>query len=156
MENYYSRKIIREVEEPNESVKLEEFHDEYGKSFCKESVFNKKENCNDEVMYDFSFDGNYQTILSFFNTFAYYLGYTGNIDDDLKIIPSFTAFEDYEIDNYLLRYRDKNNTLISIRSDMELLKLKIYMSEGAIDSNMDYYDNNVVEAFASFKIHRGL
>jgi len=156
VEKNYSRTIINEVEYPNRFGKLERFIDEYGKIFYKESLFDTKNNRNLAVTYEFSFDGNYATIFSFFNTFAYYLGYTGNIDDDLKTYSSFSDFEDYEIDDYLLRYRDKNNTFISISSDIEQSKLKIGMSEGAITSNMDYYDDNIVEAFASFKVHRGL
>ena len=105
-------------------------------------------------MYVFPYDGEEQSIFSFINTFAYYLGYTGNIDDDLEHISSFTAFEDYELDNYLLRYRDKNNTSMVIRSDVEVLKLKISMAHGVIDSNAEYYDDIILEASSSLERRR--
>lgn len=148
-EKNYSRVVINEVEHPHRYGKLERFIDEYGKVFYKESLFDDKK-CL-AVRYEFSFDGNYNTVFSFMNTFACYLGYTGNIDEDLKIYTGFSAFEDYEVDDYLLRYRDKNNTFISIRSDIEESKMKIGMSEGALVLNADYYDDSVVEACESFK-----
>ena len=154
MENCYSKKIVSEIEDDYKSLKAENFYYEYGKAFYKETIFDKEENHNEQVLYVFPYDGEEQSIFSFINTFAYYLGYTGNIDDDLEHISSFTAFEDYELDNYLLRYRDKNNTSMVIRSDVEVLKLKISMAHGVIDSNAEYYDDIILEASSSLERRR--
>ena len=156
MEKNYSRVILKEVKYPDISFKLERFMDEYGKEFYKESTFNIKKNRNGKVQYRFTYDGTDETMFSFFNTFAYYLDYKGNIDDDLKHFTKLPIFEDDEVDNYFLQFYDKNDTKITIESDVEKMNFNIYLSDGAIASNMDYYDDNIVEAFASFKVHRGL
>ena len=67
MENCYSKKIVSEIEDDYKSLKAENFYYEYGKAFYKETVFDKEENHNEQVLYVFPYDGNEQSIFSFIN-----------------------------------------------------------------------------------------
>ena len=130
--------------------------EEYGvcdKEVEKTAFIGKSEKIHSDVIFRFKYNGYNEDALTHINLFAYALGYSGNIDEDIKCIEEDSFAYEYPETIYTLRFKskDEENSIINdiiIRSDPSDSKIVVYIESEKLRENPDAFDDAVIGAYA--------
>ena len=126
--------------------------EEYGvcHNFVEKTVtVGKSEKRDSNVIFRFKYSGYYADALTHINLFAYALGYSGNIDEDIKCIEEESFAYEYPETKYTLRFKSKDEEDdIIIRSNPSDSKIVVDIESEKLRENPDAFDDAVIGAYA--------
>ena len=120
-----------------------------GKVVEKEVKVGKSEKIYSNVIFTFKYNGYNEDALTYINLFAYALGYSGNIDEDIKCIEEESFAYEYPETKYTLRFKSKDEEDdIIIRSNPSDSKIVVDIESEKLRENPDAFDDAVIGAYA--------
>ena len=126
--------------------------EEYGvchKVVEKTAFIGKSEKIHSDVIFRFKYNGYNEDALTHINLFAYALGYSGNIDEDIKCIEEESFAYEYPETIYTLRFKSKDEEDdIIIRSNPSDSKIVVVIVSEKLRENPDAFDDAVIGAYA--------
>ena len=130
--------------------------EEYGvcdKEVEKTAFIGKSEKIHSDVIFRFKYNGYNEDALTHINLFAYALGYSGNIDEDIKCIEEDSFAYEYPETRYTLRFKskDEENSIINdiiIKSNPSDSKIVVAIKSEKLRENPDAFDDAVIGAYA--------
>ena len=126
--------------------------EEYGvcdKEVEKKVKVGKSEKIRSYVIFRFKYNGSNEDALTHINLFAYALGYSGNIDEDIKCIEEDSFAYEYPETIYTLRFKSKDKKdIIILRSDPSDSKIVVDIISEKLRENPDAFDDAVIGAYA--------
>ena len=126
--------------------------EEYGvcHNFVEKTVtVGKSEKRDSNVIFRFKYSGYYADALTHINLFAYALGYSGNIDEDIECIEDDSFADDYPETIYILRFKSKDQKdIIKISSDQTYNAIQVVIISEKLRENPDAFDEAVIGVYA--------
>lgn len=127
-------------------------YEEYGvcdKEVKKTVTVGKSEKIHSGVIFKFKYNGYNEDALTHINLFAYALGYSGNIDEDIKCIEEESFAYEYPETKYTLRFKSKDEEDdIIIKSNPSDSKIVVDIVSEKLRENPDAFDDAVIGAYA--------
>ena len=120
-----------------------------GKVVEKKVKVGKSEKIYSNVIFRFKYNGYNEDALTHINLFAYALGYSGNIDEDIKCIEEESFAYEYPETKYTLRFKSKDeedDILIKSRPSDSTIVVNIRSEK--LRENPDAFDDAVIGAYA--------
>lgn len=109
----------------------------------------KTEKIHSDVIFRFKYNGYIQDALTHINLFAYALGYSGNIDEDINCIEEDSFAYEYPETIYTLLFKSKDEEDdIIIKSDPSHRKIVVDITSEKLRENPDAFDDAVIGAYA--------
>ena len=126
--------------------------EEYGvchKVVEKTVIVGKSEKMYSNVIFRFKYNGYNEDALTHINLFAYALGYSGNIDEDINCIEEESFAYEYPETIYTLLFKSKDEEdSIILRSDPSDSKIVVDIISEKLRENPDAFDEAVIGAYA--------
>mgnify|MGYP003443078669 FL=1 len=120
-----------------------------GKVVEKEVIVGKSEKMYCNVIFRFKYNGYNEDALTHINLFAYALGYSGNIDEDINCIEEDSFAYEYPETIYTLLFKSKDEEdSIIISSDPSHNTIKVDIISEKLRENPDAFDDAVIGAYA--------
>ena len=117
-----------------------------GKVVEKKVIVGKTETIYSNVIFRFKYNGYNEDALTHINLFSYALGYSGNIDEDIKCIEEDSFAYEYPETIYTLRFKSDGDIIIKSLPSDNTIKVDIISEK--LRENPDAFDDVVIGAYA--------
>ena len=120
-----------------------------GKVVEKTVGVGKREGIISDVIFRFKYNGYNEDALTHINLFAYALGYSGNIDEDINCIEEDSFAYEYPETIYTLRFKSKDeedDIILSSEPSDRIIVVDIESEK--LRENPDAFDDAVIGAYA--------